>query len=76
MFYRLIISTILCQIYMKVQVGNDQEKAHSERLSHSKSRGGNKLNCQLGSKKTYRKPSEQLFPKRRSIRYTNLTKSP
>ena len=28
----------------KVQVGNDQEKAQSERNSHSKNRGGEKLN--------------------------------
>ena len=28
----------------KVQVGNDQEKAQSERNSHSKDRGGKKLN--------------------------------
>ena len=28
----------------KVQVGNDQEKAQSEKDSHSKNRGGKKLN--------------------------------
>ena len=28
----------------KVQVGNDQEKARSEKDSHSKNRGGKKLN--------------------------------
>ena len=28
----------------KVQVGNDQEKAQSEKDSHSKNRGGEKLN--------------------------------
>ena len=28
----------------KVQVGNDQEKTQSERDSHSKNRGGKKLN--------------------------------
>ena len=30
--------------YEKVQVGNDQEKVRSERDSHSKNRGGKKLN--------------------------------
>ena len=47
----------------KVQVGKDQEKAQSEKDSHSKNRGGNKLNLQSGTHtmKTYRKPNEQLF---------------
>ena len=31
-------------IYKKVQVGKDQEKAQSERDSHSKNRGGKKPN--------------------------------
>ena len=31
-------------IYKKVQVGNDQEKAQSERNFHSKNRGEKKLN--------------------------------
>ena len=30
--------------YIKVQVGKDQEKAQSEKDSHSKNRGGKKLN--------------------------------
>ena len=30
--------------HKKVQVGNDQEKAQSERDSHSKNRGGKKPN--------------------------------
>ena len=30
--------------YRKVQVGNEQEKAQSERNSHSKNRSGKKLN--------------------------------
>ena len=30
--------------YQKVQAGNDQEKAQSERNSHSKNRGGKKPN--------------------------------
>ena len=35
--------------YKKVQVGNDQEKAQSEKDSHSKNRGGKKLNQQSGT---------------------------
>ena len=31
-------------IYKKVQVGKDQEKALSEKDSHSKNRGGKKVN--------------------------------
>ena len=45
----------------KVQIGKDQEKAQSEKDSHSKNRGGKKLNQQSGTMKTYRKPNEQLF---------------
>ena len=33
-----------CVLYRKVQVGKDQEKAQSERDSHSKNRGGKKPN--------------------------------
>ena len=54
----------------KVQVGNDQEKAQSEKDSHSKIRGGG------GSKtmNTFSKPNEQLFPNRWPLSYLNLTK--
>ena len=47
----------------KVQVGKDQEKAQSEKDSHSKNRGGKKPNKQAGTftMKTFRKPNEQLF---------------
>ena len=47
----------------KVQVGKHQEKAQSKKDSHSKNRGGKKLNQQSGTytMKTYRKPNEQLF---------------
>ena len=47
----------------KVQVGKDQEKAQSEKDSHSKKRGGKKPNQQSGTYtiKTFRKPNEQLF---------------
>ena len=49
--------------YGKVQVGKDQEKAQSEKDSHSKNRGGKKPNKQSGTlyHETYRKPNEQLF---------------
>ena len=47
----------------KVQEGKDQEKAQSEKDSHSKNRGGKKPNQQSGTytMKTFRKPNEQLF---------------
>ena len=47
----------------KVQVGKDQEKAQSEKDSHSKNRGGkkNKLKIRHLYHETYRKPNEQLF---------------
>ena len=47
----------------KVHVGKDQEKAQSEKDSHSKNRGGKKPNQQSGTytMKTFRKPNEQLF---------------
>ena len=48
----------------KVQVGKGQEKAQSEKDSHSKNRGGkkkNKLTIKYLYNETYRKPNEQLF---------------
>ena len=42
----------LCEnlnIHKKVQVGKDQEKAQSEKDSHSKNRGGKKPNQQSGT---------------------------
>ena len=70
---------ILCTRYhspfKKVQVGNDQEMAQSERNSHSINRGvGKKLKWHLGTytKKAYRKPSEQLFPNWRPLTRTEL----
>ena len=47
----------------KVQVGKDQEKVQSEKDSHSKNRDGKKPNQQSGTdtKKTFRKPNEQLI---------------
>ena len=49
--------------YKKVQAGKDQEKVQSEKYSHSKNRCGKKTNQQSGTdtKKTFRKPNEQLF---------------
>ena len=47
----------------KVQVGKYQEKAQSEKDSHSKNRGGKrtKLTIRYLYNETYRKPNEQLF---------------
>ena len=42
----------------KVQVGKDQEKAQSEKDSHSKN---TKLTIRYLYHETYRKPNEQLF---------------
>ena len=58
----------------KVQVGDDQENAQSERKK-KKTKSLKKLNCYLctSTKKTYHKPSEQLFPNRRPFIYPNLT---
>ena len=33
-----------CKLYTKIQVGNDQEKAQSEKDSHSKNRSRKKTN--------------------------------
>ena len=59
----------------KVNLGNDQEMAQSvtKNLPLYKLRGGKKLKLLFGTntKKTYRKPSEQLFPNRRSLSYPN-----
>ena len=49
---------------IKVQVGNDQEKAQSEKDSHSKKRGVKKTKQKQSgtyTMKTYHKPNEQLF---------------
>ena len=57
-----IISGPFLQI-KEVQVGKDQEKAQSERDSHSKNRGGKKTKLTIRHlyHETYRKPNEQLF---------------
>ena len=62
----------------KVQVGNDQEKAQSEkRFPLQKPKWENiKLTIRyLYTMKTYRTPNEQLFPNRCSLSYLNLTKN-
>ena len=53
-----------------VKVGNDKEMAQSERYSHSKNRDGENCQVLINTKKTYRKPSEQLFPSRWSLNKT------
>ena len=60
----------------KVQVGNNQEMAQSERNTHSINRGWEKTKMTLSTytRKTYSKPSEQLFPNRRPLSYLNWTK--
>ena len=45
---------------IEVQVGKYQEKAQSEKDSHSKNRGGKKQSGTY-TMETYRKPNEQLF---------------
>ena len=50
-------------LHKEVQVGKDQEKAQSEKDSHSKNRGGKKTKPTIRHlyHETYRKPNEQLF---------------
>ena len=45
--FQAVESLEMC--YRKVQVGKDQEKAQSEKDSHSKNRGGKKPNQQPGT---------------------------
>ena len=61
----------------KEQVGKDQEKAQSERDSHSKNRGGKKPNQQSG---TYTMKHivirmSSYFPNRWPLSYLNLIKN-
>ena len=64
-----------CPKMREVQVGNDQEKAQSERESLCKKPRWGKINTQSGSytMKSYREPNEQLFPNRWPLSYLNLT---
>ena len=43
-FHILCVAMYSGPLYKKVQVGKDQEKAQSEKDSHSKNRGGKKPN--------------------------------
>ena len=60
----------------KVQVGKDQEKAQSEKDSHSKNRGGKKPNQQSGTytMKHIVSRMSSYFPNRWPLSYLNLTK--
>ena len=63
-FFRSILNrAVYLHSAEKVQVGKDQEKAQSEKDSHSKNRAGkkNKLTIRYLYHETYRKPNEQLF---------------
>ena len=64
-------------ILKKVQVGKDQEKAQSEKDSHSKNRGGkNQTNNQvLIPWKHFVSRMSSYFPKRWPLSYLNLTKN-
>ena len=52
-------STFICWRTKKVQVGKDQEKAQSEKDSHSKNRGGKKTN--YGSTKVFERKYIMCF---------------
>ena len=73
---RQIIDLVSIQ-YIKVQVGNDQEKAQSEKYSHSKNRGGEKT--KLTIKYLYHENISSrmgnYFPNRWPLSYLNLTKN-
>ena len=61
----------------KVQVGKDQEKAQSEKDSHSKNRVGKKPNQQSGTytMKHIVSRMSSYFPNRWPLSYLNLTKN-
>ena len=63
-------------LHEKVQVGKDQEKAQSEKDSHSKNRGGKKPNQQSGTytMKHIVSRMSSYFPNRWPLSYLNLTK--
>ena len=60
-------------LYEKVQVGKDQEKAQSEKDSHSKNRGGKKPNQQSGTytMKHIVSRMSSYFPNRWPLSYLN-----
>ena len=57
------------QVGKLVQVGKDQEKAQSEKDSHSKNRGGKKLNSQSG---TYTLSMFLYFPGKKGDNILNM----
>ena len=63
--------------FKKVEVGKDQEKAQSEKDSHSKNRGGKKTNQQSGTytMKHIVSRMSSYFPNRWPLSYLNLTKN-
>ena len=65
------------RLQKKVQVGKDQEKAQSEKDSHSKNRGGKKtkLTVRYLYHETYRDRMSSYFPNRWPLSYLNLTKN-
>ena len=69
------LSPFHCFLYKKVQVGKDQEKAQSEKDSHSKNRGGKKPNQQSGTytMKHIVSRMSSYFPNRWPLSYLNLT---
>ena len=67
-------SCLIVFLYENVKVSDYQEIAQSERNSHSTKRGVGKIKWHLGTytKKTYHKPSEQIFPNRQPLNYPNI----
>ena len=79
LWYKLIKEGVrgkMLDINKKVQVGKDQEKAQSEKDSHSKNRGGKKPNQQPGTytMKHIVSRMSSYFPNRWPLSYLNLTK--
>ena len=73
---KVVCNYILCNI-RKVQVGKDQEKAQSEKDSHSKNRGGKKQTHSqvLYTMKHIVSRMSSYFPNRGPLSYLNLTKN-
>ena len=76
---RWVVVTIcnISSVSKKVQAGKDQEKAQSERDSHSKNRGGKKPNQQSGTytMKHIVSRMSSYFPNRWPLSYLNLIKN-
>ena len=74
-FFSFFLSFFFYMI--KGQVGKDQEKAQSEKDSHSKNRGGKKPNQQSGTytMKHIASRMSSYFPNRWPLSYLNLTKN-